>query len=208
MGKILCLILTLAVVFCLCGCVESVNDDFCVQITCITETTEFRGVGTKIESGYILTVAHIFPETDDEKKICFLDPADGNSYETEILFIDRSQDLALLSGPETVGLTLSENMPSVNEKLYLCFPGEKLSVTYCGNRNCFAEGKPSRLMQLNSYVGKGISGAPLIDKSGTLTGIICARDREYSVSYAIEKETIKTFLEKAIDEEKVISPLP
>ena len=63
-------------------------------------------------------------------------------------------------------------------------------------------------MQLNSYVGKGISGAPLIDKSGTLTGIICARDREYSVSYAIEKETIKTFLEKAFDEEKVISPLP
>lgn len=207
MGKKICLILTLAAVFCLCGCAEIDENDYCVQILCIADEKEFSGVGTVIEGGYILTVAHIFPNSYEERQICVYYICDGEKYETEILFIDRANDLALLRSDDPFGITLSAKMPRQAEKLFLCRPGEQFEVTYTGMRSCDAEGKPELLMELNSYVAKGISGAPLINKSGTLTGIICARDTTYSVSYAISEETINSFLEEALEEERHVAPL-
>ncbi len=208
MGKKFCLILTLVAVICACGCVTPERSDYCVRILCSADGKEFSGVGTAIEGGYILTVAHIFPNSYEERNICVYDICHDNKYETEILFIDRTNDLALLRNDDTAGVSLSEKMPRQEEKLFLCRPGERFEVTYTRMRSCDAEGKPAQLMELNSYVAKGISGAPLINKSGTLTGIICARDTTYAVSYAIGEETISSFLERALEEERCVSPLP
>lgn len=178
------------------SCGYKINDyeNYIVQILYDDGLNEIQGTGFLIEGGYILTAAHIIRETEEFKNKCLVIGSDGNSYETEVIKTDVHNDLALLKSKVNYGMRLAADEPKKESLVFIGCPDESIKARVLNYRECVAPDKPSLLIELGAYLSKGMSGAPVIDKSGTVSGVVCARSIDCKYAYAIPLNAVKSFL--------------
>lgn len=198
MARKLCPFLLILVLFLTCSCTTTGGiNGYVVEIICDDGLNEAVGTGFLLEGGYILTAAHIFSGAHDGGAVCTVKTFNGGEYETDIICLDVDNDLALLRSKSEDGLHLAATFPDEGSRAVIVSVESEITATVTGARSCEAPDKPPLLIQLATYLPKGMSGAPVVDKKGTVTGIICARSLDGVFAYAVPVSVIREFLKNA-----------
>ena len=171
-------------------------------------TAETRTVGTIIDGGFILTVAHgVAGQTTNQATT-----ANGIVFEASIAAIDIDLDLALLTVDGIRDSQLSAPLRLVAAK-----PGERVSfVAFNDHQQFVRDAKIKRRLKINTQdiylknktsrpgleveleVNVGNSGGPLINKSGEVVGILWSTSRVVkNRSWATRSEAVTALLAEA-----------
>ncbi len=171
-------------------------------------TAETRTVGTVIDGGFILTVAHgVAGQTFNQ-----ITTATGSVFEASIEAIDINLDLALLK----VNVD-SESQLSAPLKMSSAEPGEQVSfVAFNEQKQFVRDAKVKRRLKINTQdiylknktsrpgleveleVEVGNSGGPLINKSGEVVGIVWSTSRVVeNRSWATRSEAVAALIAEA-----------
>lgn len=200
MARKICPFLLIIVVLILTACLPVGSDEkSIVKILYDDGSREISGTGFILDGGYILTAAHILDGAYKSGNICSVIACDGKKYESEILYLDKLNDLALLVSPFNSGMSLSASDPKCGSRAYIWSPDGEIESKVLETNDCIAPNKPSVLIKLDAYLPKGMSGAPVTDKSGAVTGIICARSIYGDCSYAIPCTVVNEFLNEFLN---------
>ncbi len=198
MARKICPILLIFVVCFTVACIPSGGEEkYVVTIIADDGCNQTSGTGCILDGGFILTAAHIFTGTR-ENGVCSVTTYDGSTYETEIISLDVDNDLALLRSPRKDGMSLSSNDPKRGSRAYVWGADGEIPSTVLTTQECIAPDKPPVLIKLDAYLSKGMSGAPVTDKSGAVTGIVCARSINGDCSYAIPATVLSDFIDRAL----------
>lgn len=184
---------------CLSGCVFSPETAMPeeLQIKIIDEKTTTVCIGTRINDGYIISVAHIFDRQYESDFICAAIDSDDCTYKLEPVSIDRKNDLSLFhikdaSYEKTTTISLSHPQGTV-----YAYSDKKLKKTsFCTTVGCAVAGKPETLLKVGFSVKQGESGTALVTAEGKIAGIICANASDSDCCYAISAKVVEAFLEK------------
>ena len=188
---------------------DRVKTDAVVLITSTgCRSAETRTVGTIIEGGFILTVAHgVAGQTLNQ-----ITTANGIVFEASIAAIDIDLDLALLTVDGIRDSQLSAPLRLVAAK-----PGERVSfVAFNEQQQFIRDAKIKRRLKINTQdiylknktsrpgleveleVNVGNSGGPLINKSGEVVGIVWSTSRVVkNRSWATRSEAVTALLAEA-----------
>lgn len=188
---------------------DRVKADAVVLITSTgCRSAETRTVGTIIDGGFILTVAHgVAGQTLNQ-----ITTANGTVFEAAIAAIDIDLDLALLN---VEGVT--ESQLSAPLRLVAAKPGERVSfVAFNEQQQFIRDAKIKRRLKINTQdiylknetsrpgleveleVNVGNSGGPLINKSGEVVGIVWSTSRVVkNRSWATRSEAVTALLAEA-----------
>ena len=188
---------------------DRVKADAVVLITSTgCRSAETRTVGTIIEGGFILTVAHGVAG----QALNQITTANGTVFEATIAAIDIDLDLALLN---VEGVT--ESQFSAPLRLVSAKPGERVSfVAFNDQQQFIRDAKIKRRLKINTQdiylknktsrpglevelaVDVGNSGGPLINKSGEVVGIVWSTSRVVkNRSWATRSEAVTALLAEA-----------
>lgn len=188
---------------------DRVKADAVVLITSTgCRSAETRTVGTIIEGGFILTVAHGVAG----QALNQITTANGTVFEATIAAIDIDLDLALLSVEGVTESQLSAPLRLVSAK-----PGERVSfVAFNDQQQFIRDAKIKRRLKINTQdiylknktsrpglevelaVNVGNSGGPLINKSGEVVGIVWSTSRVVkNRSWATRSEAVTALLAEA-----------
>ncbi|MFM8942838.1 MAG: serine protease [Acidimicrobiaceae bacterium] len=188
---------------------EPVKTDAVVLITSTgCRSAETRTVGTIIDGGFILTVAHGVAGQNLNQ----ITTTTGTVFEASIAAIDIDLDLALLQVDGTFQSQLSEPLRLVAAK-----PGERVSfVAFDDNEQFTRDAKIKRRLKINTQdiylknktsrpgleveleVNVGNSGGPLINRSGEVVGIVWSTSRVVkNRSWATRSEAVNALLVEA-----------
>ena len=188
---------------------DRVKADAVVLITSTgCRSAETRTVGTIIDGGFILTVAHgVAGQTLNQ-----ITTTNGTVFEASIAAIDIELDLALLKLEDVSGNQLSAPL-----RLAAAKPGERVSfVAFNDQQQFIREAKIKRRLKINTQdiylknktsrpgleveleVNVGNSGGPLINKSGEVVGIVWSTSRVVkNRSWATRSEAVSALLAAA-----------
>jgi S1-C subfamily serine protease len=165
-------------------------------------------VGTFIDGGFILTVAHgVAGQTLNQ-----ITTADGAVFEAAIAAIDIELDLALLNLEDVSASQLSAPL-----RLAAAKPGERVTFVAfneqqqfirdarikrrlkINTQDIYLEGKTSRPgLEVELEVNVGNSGGPLINNSGEVVGIVWSTSRVVkNRSWATRSEAVSALLAEA-----------
>lgn len=140
-------------------------------------------------NGYILTCAHVLPETSAREDLLALRSkrplvtpktwvrlSDGRTYEASVANRDNSLDLAVLSIPETglPSLSLDRTEPVQGaEVLLLGYPlGQTLGKEMVVTRGIVSALRANgSAFQLDAATNPGNSGGPVLNASGNVIGV-------------------------------------
>ena len=168
-------------------------------------TAETRTVGTLIEGGLILSVAHgVVGQTVNQ-----ITTTSGAVFEASIAAIDVELDLALLRLED-----ISESQLSTPLRLAAAKPGERVSfVAFDEQQQFIRDAKIKRRLKINTQdiylknktsrpgleveleVNVGNSGGPLINKFGEVVGIVWSTSRVVeNRSWATRSEAVAALL--------------
>jgi S1-C subfamily serine protease len=171
-------------------------------------TAETRTVGTIIDSGFILTVAHgVVGQTRNQ-----ITTVKGETFEATIAAIDIDLDLALLK----IEL-VTESQLSTPLRLAAAKSGERVSfVAFDDQEQFIREAKIKRRLRINTQdiylknktsrpgleveleVNVGNSGGPLLNNSGEVVGIVWSTSRVVkNRSWATRSEAVTALLAAA-----------
>ncbi|MEY3478156.1 MAG: hypothetical protein RL415_419 [Actinomycetota bacterium] len=188
---------------------DRVKADAVVLITSTgCRSAETRTVGTIIEGGFILTVAHGVAG----QALNQITTANGTVFEATIAAIDIDLDLALLNVEGVTESQLSAPLRLVSAK-----PGERVSfVAFNDQQQFIRDAKIKRRLKINTQdiylknktsrpglevelaVDVGNSGGPLINKSGEVVGIVWSTSRVVkNRSWATRSEAVTALLAEA-----------
>jgi len=188
---------------------DRVKADAVVLITSTgCRSAETRTVGTIIEGGFILTVAHGVAG----QALNQITTANGTVFEATIAAIDIDLDLALLNVEGVTESQLSAPLRLVSAK-----PGERVSfVAFNDQQQFIRDAKIKRRLKINTQdiylknktsrpgleveldVNVGNSGGPLINKSGEVVGIVWSTSRVVkNRSWATRSEAVTALLAEA-----------
>lgn len=182
-------------------------------------SAETRTVGTIIEGGFVLTVAHgVAGQTSNR-----VTTSAGDNFQATIVAIDIEQDLALLaidSAPQSQNFVPVELAPAK--------AGELVSFVAFDDQQQFTrDAKIKRRLRINTqdiYLGNmvarpglevelevsvGNSGGPLINNSGQLVGIVWSTSRVVkNRSWGTRSEAVATLLTSALANPSLASSKP
>lgn len=191
MRKKFLIILILPVLFCSCSFYEPTFPEV-VAINFFSTGIKTSGYGVVFEDA-ILTVAHIFGDKYEKNAVCTIIHTNGISYQSELIFIDYTSDLALVSnkaGGKNPSLTASRSA------LYVYCDDKYIKTDSSSRVKCVLPRKPEVLLKLNASVEYGASGSPVINGKGDLAGIICAKSPDGKYAYAVPADVIEEFTDK------------
>lgn len=157
--------------------------------------------GFLIAEGQVLSVAHAI---SDRKDPLYLKDVYGTLYSAELVSIDRTLDLALLSfsqGKQAFTPLIPGDTKELAEGQTLLLHGKSLPVVSL-NQNLEAGSSLqglffTNLIELSGTIDSGDSGAPVMSESGRVLGLVLARSTQKPERvYALPIETAKTFLKE------------
>ena len=173
---------------------------------------KWSGTGFALKDGYVLTCHHVI-EGANIINIFGINGDFVNGVKATVIGSDKSNDLALLkiSGEvpasfNSIPYGFKSKIADVGEDVYvLGYPltatmGEEVKLTngIISSRTGY-DGDVS-LYQVSVPVQPGNSGGPLIDYSGNIIGVICAKHTEAeNVSYAVKASQIRNLIESISD---------
>lgn len=183
---------------CLCSCDETKAHDvakYTVEIKAESADVVRYGMGF-VCGDIIVTAAHIFDEYDTPQIICSFVNMNIPPYLSTVIFIDRRNDVAVLTSPTVSDIRLAALPPAKSRPLFVADESE--AVHRCKGRvKVIDERKPSELIELDAYLPKGTSGAPVYDDKGIVFGIIIAHNKDNGTTYAVGGKTISNVVDKA-----------
>jgi S1-C subfamily serine protease len=168
---------------------DRVDSDAVVLITSTgCRTAETRTVGTIIEGGFILTVAHgVVGQTRNQ-----ITTVTGSVFDALIVAIDIDLDLALLKVDDIGESQLSAPLRLVDAARIK----RRLKIN---TQDIYLKNKSSRPgLEVELSVSVGNSGGPLINKSGDVVGIVWSTSRVVkNRSWATRSEAVAAMLVEA-----------
>lgn len=171
-----------------------------------TEASKSTGTGFAIsQDGYLVTNLHVI---DGSQKI-FVFTNDNVGHQSEVVATDEVNDLAILRITESDFLfkeklpySVRKSNPNIAQRVYsLGYPKEDIVYNegYISSTTGF-EGDSAHY-QLELPSGPGVSGAPIIDETGNVIGIISGKQSQSEgITYAIKSKSLLNLL-KAMPKE-------
>jgi serine protease Do len=161
-----------------------------------SEKSRFSGSGFAIsKNGYLVTNLHV---VDGYTKI-FSFTQDGIGHQSEVVAIDEINDLAVLKITEP-DFSFTGKLPYSIRKSTLNLAHRVYSLGYPKNEIVYNEGYVSSItgfegdtnkFQLELPSSPGASGAPIIDETGNILGIISGKQSQTEgVTYAIKTKAL------------------
>ena len=189
MKKILSVLLCGAL-FWAVGCLPSSSSqpdlsEYLAEVECRHDCVRF-GRGVYMNGGYVFTAAHIFPDSYQVGDLCYTRRGNDRTYESTVLFVDRTNDVAVLSSPMKNGATISGDTDVNAVFIVKGDQAEKCAA----RRRLTADGRS--LLEVDGEFQKGMSGAPVFDRSGAVIGIIVSGSTDGSHAYAVLKDRLPT----------------
>jgi len=158
--------------------------------------SKYSGTGFAIaKNGYLVTNLHV---VDGYTKI-FTFTEDGVGHQSEVVATDIDNDLAILRINEG-GFKFSGNIPYSVRKSSINLANRVYSLGYPKNEIVYNEGYISSItgfegdstrFQLELPSNPGVSGAPVLDESGNILGIISGKQSHTEgITYAINSKAL------------------
>lgn len=182
---------------------------------------EGRGCGGIVEGSgfvaakdFVVTNAHVIAGVATPYIL------DGNgTHEATAVWFDPDLDMAVLRANNLAGEPLKMNvttLPNSSGAAVLGYPGggnfaakaaTVIERIYATGRNIYDEGETTReVYELKADIIPGNSGGPLIDKDGTVRGLIFAQSTVYNqVGYALAMQKVIAEANQAITQNRVTS---
>lgn len=161
---------------------------------------QFTGTGFAItKDGYVLTSFHVI---QDAKQI-YISNESAGQFQAEVVYSDRSLDLAMLKvkedsfpGFKEIPFSIKKSISDPGEKVFtLGFPREDL-VFGDGSISSYTgfEGDTTAY-QISIPLNPGNSGGPLFDNQGNLIGIISGKNESAEgASFAVKSKWINDYI--------------
>jgi serine protease Do len=153
------------------------------------------------QSGYMVTNLHV---VDGFSKI-FVFTKDGVGHQSELIASDQMNDLAILKITEEdfkfnekIPYSVRKMNPNIAQRVYsMGYPKDDIVYNegYISSTTGF-EGDSSRY-QLELPSGPGVSGAPILDETGNIIGIISGKQSQSEgITYAIHAKSLMNLFGK------------
>lgn len=147
------------------------------------------------QNGYFVTNHHV---VNDANKI-FIFTDSNTPHECSIVAVDKTNDLAILKINENdfyfsdkVPYSVKKYTPSITQRIYsLGFPKTDIVYNegYVSSTTGFEGDSGKFQLELPSF--PGVSGAPIIDESGNIIGIISGKQSESEgITYAVKSKPL------------------
>jgi S1-C subfamily serine protease len=158
--------------------------------------SKYTGTGFAIsKNGYLVTNLHVI---EGYKKI-FVFTNDNVGHMSEVVATDTNNDLAILKINEdgfsfgnNVPYSVRKSQPSIAQRIYsLGYPKSDIVYNegYISSTTGF-DGDTARY-QLELPSGPGVSGAPIIDESGNVIGIVSGKQSQSEgITFAIKSKSL------------------
>lgn len=154
-----------------------------------------RGTGFIVKEGYVLTAGHVvFEDSADftESHVVAFGSRFNHSYPVSVIKIDRDLDLALLSLPENIDVSMTpltrgdSNAVSNGDKITAYgFPG-RLDLSISEGILSSKRVPPKSYWQTTMGINRGQSGGPVLNSQGEWVAVAVAGNDDMSkVTYAI-----------------------
>jgi S1-C subfamily serine protease len=164
-----------------------------------------------VDDERMLTVAHAVAGADDDLHLVGLD---GARYAVTVIGFDPDRDLALLDvagldAPSILMATAGEGDSGFITSISRDHEIKRIEyrvarVVTARSGDIYDEGEVLRkALDLEAVTEPGDSGAPLIDVSGMMVGMLFARSTDADGSWALHVDEIDAFLESVTGEEEV-----
>lgn len=171
------------------------------------------GSGFVADTNLVVTNAHVVAGVADPVIV----DANGK-HRTQVIWFDPNLDMAVLRASDLAGqpLTISTDiLPTGTPSAVLGYPGGGpftarpatiLDSFNAIGRNIYNQGKTERrVYSIKGEVEPGNSGGPLIDRDGTVIGLVFAESTSYDqVGYALTTDQIVDGLNRAKDRSQVV----
>ncbi len=176
-----------------------------VSLTSCQPNIENRATAVVIGGGLALTVAHSFDEVEHVTLIT----ADDSELAAELVYLDRERDIALLSFVSrskaepaigTLEIHSDDDDPADEARIVVHRDDatvvqpvqilRRVAVTLDG------EGRREGI-ELGGIIDKGDSGAPVVDKSGRIIGLVFASSRSSETGWAVAGSELLDIASKA-----------
>lgn len=158
--------------------------------------SKYTGTGFALsQNGYLVTNMHVI---EGYNKI-FVFTSDNVGHQSEVILTDTANDLAILkineagfSFGEKVPYSIRKSNPSLAQRIYsLGFPKDEIVYNegYISSTTGF-KGDTARY-QLELPSGPGVSGAPIVDETGNVVGIVSGKQTQSEgITFAIKSKSL------------------
>lgn len=151
--------------------------------------------GAAVADDLVVTVAHTF----ERARSIALGRADGAAEPAELVWLDAERDLAILRLEGRVGPWLELMATSTGDEVTVISAAgptvETIPATVLRRVEVTLDGAGRRAgLELAAEIGPGDSGAPVVDASGAIVGIVFATDRGEPRAWAVAASEIETAL--------------
>ena len=169
-----------------------------VSINCSGAATNYFGQSVPYASsgsgfiitndGYIMTNAHVVDGANNIKVTLY----SGTSYDATVVGSDLGYDIAVLkieaNGLSPVTLGDSSKINVGDSALVIGNPLGELTfsmssgIISCANRTINVSGAPYHMIQVDTSINAGNSGAPLLNEYGEVIGVVSAKYSSYATT--------------------------
>jgi S1-C subfamily serine protease len=160
---------------------------------------EGRATGVVVDTYAAVTVAHAFLGVDDVELV----DRHGRVWGADVALIDPSVDLAVLRlrDPHPSPLELADfEVGSPGRTISFADPaGQRVDEIEVRRRvTAVLDGEDPRLaLELGAELGRGDSGAPVLDAADRVGGIVFAASRRAARGWAVDVSEVRTVLRRA-----------
>lgn len=203
--------LTIAATVGLVACARQPVEDIGLSLARVKGTACLRPIlatAVVVDEGRMLTTAHAVAGADEDLRVVALDKSE---FGATVIGFDSDLDLALLKVDGLDAAIVPKSQPEVGDTGTILAISAALEVRRIGylieqvvsarSGDIYDEGEVLRkALDLEAMVEPGDSGAPLLDMSGSMVGMLFARSSEQEDgAWALHIDEIETFLEATVD---------
>lgn len=175
---------------------------------------KYSGTGFALSNdGYLVTNYHVTKDADS----VYIQTRDGNYYKAYTVSYDENADIAILkvenkkfkfSKTSNLPYTFSTAKSGLGERIYtLGYPQDEIvySEGYISSKNGYRGDSMQYRLELPAEPGQ--SGAPILDASGAIIGIVTGKEsKSQGTTYAVSTKPMLQLLQNIPESSKVILP--
>lgn len=208
MGKKLFLVLVILICLAQSSCTYNSDNnntyDACLEI--VVDDNIFCSGFFIDTSGHILTSAHSFDDSYDNKDIQISTNIKGKTYKASLISIDYEKDIALLKSDISVSEYINLDFRNSKSNKYAYVVGNAFGKGIVTTKvkvinesiNICTETKSYQGAIFDGEIELGFSGAPIFGENGNFLGMVVGKGAKNNHMYAVSLKEINTFLKESL----------